>query len=213
MRPIKLTFILEFRSDRIRPSADASGTVRNERKKLLAWHGVSTVRWYNRYNIFDYQSHINHRTHQSTYPAYETRIPTRKSSKTLSCTNEPADSCAMDLWNTKLATYYCNTHLATSPQDPQNPSDCTDQNRIPGHRVSYISHRFFDIVWESFSHRFPWHVHWSVLRSDDANCTGGREHTDIDCVVFDVDLVNDRWDLAFSCWPWFRDRRVSCVDN
>lgn len=36
MRPIKLTLLFEFLSDKINPNADASGTVRNERKKLLA---------------------------------------------------------------------------------------------------------------------------------------------------------------------------------
>lgn len=42
---MKLTFILEFRSERIKPRAEASGTVRNDRRKLLAWHGVSTRRY------------------------------------------------------------------------------------------------------------------------------------------------------------------------
>lgn len=34
-----IKFTLDDLSDNIRPNAEASGTVRNERKKLLAWQG------------------------------------------------------------------------------------------------------------------------------------------------------------------------------
>jgi len=50
MSDIRLTF--DERSVRIRPNAEASGTVRKERRKLLAWHGDEADRSEEKYYTF-----------------------------------------------------------------------------------------------------------------------------------------------------------------
>lgn len=105
----------------MRTNADASGTLRNERKELLDWHGASDVydKRNKKSNSHDKQNSFLHE-----------------------CVRSVSLNIAMI---TALEALNCSMNLEVWLQDRQTLSDCIDRSQIPVFPSSYISPHFCDI--------------------------------------------------------------------